>query len=59
MPYQNKQRGKQDYYLENGGYVSFDWDKDVQAASPWNGMHTRITLINGVSYILLGRNYGV
>ncbi len=42
----------------HGGWVRFDWEKDVQSARP-SGADTVVTLRNGKSYLLLGRGYGV
>jgi len=41
-----------------GGYVEFDWDKDVEAVRP-SYENTVVILKSGRSYSLKGRNYGV
>ena len=46
------------YTLAKGGWVRFDWDKDVQAVCPMYE-NTLVTLNNGISYLLKGRDYGV
>ena len=46
------------YELSRGGWVKFDWEKDVQAVRP-KYEDTLVTLRNGASYLLRGRIYGV
>ena len=47
-----------EYELSRGGWVKFDWDRDVQAVRPkWED--TLVTLYSGMSYLLRGRSYGV
>ncbi len=48
----------QSYELARGGWVKFDWEKDVQAVMP-NYEDTLVVLNNGVTYKLKGRSYGV
>jgi len=47
-----------EYILAKGGWVQFDWEKDVQSVRP-QYEDTVVTLTNGVSYLLKGRKYGV
>ena len=47
-----------EYILARGGWVRFDWDKDIQAVRPLFE-NTLVTLVSGVSYLLSGRVYGV
>ena len=47
-----------EYKLARGGWVKFDWEKDIQAVRPLYE-NTMVTLMNGVSYLLEGRRYGV
>jgi len=47
-----------DYPLYNGGYVRFNWEKDVQSVRPWYE-NTVITLTNGKEYALKGRCWRV
>jgi len=46
------------YELANGGWVRFDWEKDVQSVQP-RYENTLVILTNGVAYLLKGRNYKV
>ena len=46
------------YPLSRGGFVFFDWSKDVQSIQPLYE-NTKIILRNGLVYILEGRGYGV
>lgn len=46
------------YELANGGWVRFDWEKDVQSVQP-KYENTVVVLNNGVAYLLKGRSYGV
>lgn len=41
-----------------GGWVQFDWDKDLQSVRP-HYEDTIVILRNGRSYLLAGRRYGV
>jgi len=59
----HKDRGESTYQLANnvgdrGGWVKFDWDKDVQAVKP-HYENTIVVLKNGTHYLLFGRGYGV
>ena len=50
--------GIREYQLSGGGWVKFDWIKDVQACRPhYEG--TIVVLTNETHYLLSGRNYGV
>jgi len=49
---------KETYELVGGGWVKFDWDKEVQAVLPYCE-NTRVVLTNGKVYVLRGRRYGV
>jgi len=46
------------YSLAKGGWVKFDWEKDVQSLQP-HYEDTIVVLNNGVTYLLKGRGYGV
>lgn len=48
---------KTKYQLSRGGWAEFAWE-DVQACRP-HYENTVVTLSNGVSYLLKGREYGV
>lgn len=43
---------------EANGWVKFDWEKDVIAIQAKYG-NTLVTLRNGQSYLLWGRDYGI